>query len=435
MDLVKSPPSRVSARQLAWLEDQSRLWQDEGTIDPAARQRILGRYTAESAERRGMLALVFVGIAMGSIGLLLLIGYNWDQIPRAVKLALVIGSVAAAFGASAVSYAKEWLTAAETLALAGTLLFGNAIWLVAQVLHIQGRYPDAFLWWALGALACAWLVRSKWIGAVAAALVLVWVGAEAEFAAGGPAYVFFVLFPLVIAVAYGVRSPLMIRIAGPAAGLWVFINGMDNSKSAFWLGGIALVGCALYAAGRWHRAESLMRRAWEVSGLIVLGLVLIPLMVTQVHREMGPHNAVPPQVVVAIAGAVLAATALLRPARAAADKAVLAVTAAVTVWMVVSWSGVAGTGASMAVSATVLFSVLALVMAVGMIRTALTSSRIVDLAAGVMFALVFLIVRWTSVIENLLWSGLLLLFAGAGLLVVARLWRGRARIAQAGRLS
>jgi len=51
----------------------------------------------------------------------------------------------------------------------------------------------------------------------------------------------------------------------------------------------------------------------------------------------------------------------------------------------------------------------------------------------VVFGLAFLIVRWTSVLENLLWSGLLLLIAGGGLLYIARLWLHRDRTALAGR--
>ncbi len=65
--------------------------------------------------------------------------------------------------------------AGETLAFIGVLLFGNAIWLIAQVLHIRGNFADAFMWWAIGALATAWLVRSRIIGAGAAFLVLIWI--------------------------------------------------------------------------------------------------------------------------------------------------------------------------------------------------------------------------------------------------------------------
>lgn len=434
MQVTDSSRRSISSRQLAWLERESHDWREAGAIGEEARRLILGRYSVESAERRGIIAMILVAVAMCSVGLLLLIGYNWDQIPRAAKLTLVIGAVIAAFGASAAAYARERPVAGQTLAVLGTLLYGNAIWLVAQVLHIQGRDPDAFLWWGLGVLACAWLVRSTWVGAEGAALVLIWVFVEGTFTARH-GYSFLLIWPLAIAAAYSLRSPLMLRIAAPAAALWVFLGGMGASHSAFWDGGIALTACALYGVGRWHEEDSPMRDAWEASGLVTLLLAFIPLMITTVHREMKPGNVDFATAAIAIAAAAAAFAASFRRARGAVDRAVLAVAAATLVWAVASWSGTPGTAAGgFAIASTVLFSILALLMSVSLVRTALLTSEISDLAAGIAFALLFLAIRWASVIENMLWSGVLMLSAGAGLLLVARLWRRRPRRVEEGRL-
>ncbi len=422
---VKDPPlRRISARQRAWLERESREWQEAGLIDPAARALLAERYTAVSNARLAMAALILVAVGMCGVGVLLLIGYNWNLIPRAAKLTLVVGAVGAAFATSAVASAKRRFVVAETLAFFGALLYGNAIWLVAQILHIQGRYPDAFLWWGAGVVACAWLVRSQWIGALGATLVLVWVAVEGE-AVTAPSPAFLLLWPLALAVAYSLRSSLMVRLVAPAVALWLFFASMESSHSAFWLGGIALAGCALYSVGRWHDARSRMRRAWQASGIIVLLLVFIPLMIPAVHRDIVPGKATALAAVAAVVAALVSGAGAVRAARTPADAGVLATAAAVTVWMLASWSGWFGPPAGFAIAATVLFSVLALVLAVSLIRTALLTSRETDLAAGVLFALMFLAVRWTSVIQNLLWSGLLLVVAGVGLLVIARLWRGR----------
>jgi uncharacterized membrane protein len=433
MQVTDAPRRHVSTRQLAWLEREAKQWQDAAIIDSTVRDAIVGQYTAASDARRGMLALILVAVGMCSVGVLLLIGYNWDQIPRAARLALVVGAVAAAFGASAVACARRRLVVAETLAFFGALLFGNAIWLVAQILHIEGRYPDAFLWWAGGVLVSAWLVRSQWVGALGSALVLVWVAAEGELTAA-PSLQFLLLWPLALAVAYSLRSSLMVRIVAPAAALWVFFGGMDNSHSALWLGSIALTGCAMYSLGRWHEPDGRTRRAWEASGLIVLLLVFIPLMITGVHRDIAPGGGTWLVTIVAVVATVAAGAASVRPSRTFADDGVLATAAATAVWTLASWSGLSGSTTGFVMAATVLFSVLALVLAVSLIRTALSTGRVADLAAGVLFAVVFLGVRWTSVIENLLWSGLLLVVAGAGLLAIAQLWRGRAPRA-AGRVS
>ncbi|HEX6973851.1 MAG TPA: DUF2157 domain-containing protein [Vicinamibacterales bacterium] len=433
MEVIDPARRQVSARQRAWLERESQQWQSEGTIDAAARAAILSRYTAESDERRGLIAVVLLAVGMCSVGLLLLIGYNWDVIPRTAKLAIVIGAVAAAFGGSALAYAREKRGVAETLAFFGTLLLGNAIWLVSQVLHIQGRYPDAFLWWALGTLACATLVRSQWIGSLAGLLLFAWIATEGELS-GGPDAEFFVLWPVAIAAAYSLRSSLMVRILAPQAAFAAFFSLMDESHSAFWQGGIMLIGAALYSVGRWHRSDERMGAAWQGSGLLVLLLMSIPLMFVEIHMSIAARGADPAAVAVALCAAVVAGSAAWRAARTAADTGVLITTAAVTVWTLASWSGWFGTAAGFAMAGTVLFSILALVMAVALIRTALLSSSVTDLGAGLSFGIVFLIVRWTSVIQNMLWSGLLMVAAGAGLLLVARLWRSRQRV-EAGRVS
>lgn len=432
MFTVGDPPVHVRKSRLDWLDAQSRGWREAGIIDEFTRERILGGYVAESAERQGMLALVLIAVVMFGVGLLLLIGYNWDEIPRTAKLAILIGAVAAAFAASAVAYARGRQAAGETLAFAGTLLFGNAIWLVAQVLHIQGRYPDAFLWWAIGVFACAALVRSKSIAVEAAAILVAWVFAEGTFAQH-TAFAFLLLWPLALSVGYSLKSPVTIGVSAFAAALWVFLSGMDEHSSA-WLGSVALTGCALYAAGRAHRDGTPMRFAWETSGLAVLLIVSIPLMVIEVHRQFTPHSAGTTAIVLAlVAGAAAIAGGVWR-SRSATDKVVLGAAVAVTVWIVLTAPGLVPAGVATARAATVLFSIVTVAIAVGLIRSALTSDRVTDLAFGVLFALVFLIVRWTSVVENLLWSGLLLVAAGGGLLLIARLWRGRARAGVAGRM-
>jgi uncharacterized membrane protein len=418
MFTVGDPPVHVGKSRLDWLDAQSRGWREAGIIDDITRERILGGYVAESAERRGMLALVLIAVVMFGLGVLLLVGYNWDAIPRTAKLAILIGAVAAAFAASAVAYAQGRQTAGETL---------------AQVLHIQGRYPDAFLWWAIGVFACAALVRSKSIAVQASVLLLAWVFFEGTFAQH-TALAFLLLWPLALSVGYYLKSPVTIGVTAFAAGLGMFFSGMAILHSSVFLGNVALTGCALYAAGRLHRDGTPMRLAWETSGLAVLLIVSIPLMVTAVHRQFTPHNASTTAIVLAfIAGAAALVGGAWR-SRSATDKVVLGAAVAVTVWIVLTSPGLVAAGTATAKAATVLFSIVTVAIAVGLIRSALTSDRVTDLAYGVLFALVFLIVRWTSVVENLLWSGLLLVAAGGGLLLIARLWRGRARASVAGRM-
>ena len=130
-----------------------------------------------------------------------------------------------------------------------------------------------------------------------------------------------------------------------------------------------------------------------------------------------------------VAGIVLVAAALspLARIRSTAD-----VVVGLTAMIVIGWFGCVAAGLvggpTTARLGTILFSVLSLVLAVGLIRAALRLDSTASLILGVGFALAFLIVRWVSLIDSMLWSGLMLLMASAGFFVVARLWRGRRQL-------
>ncbi len=429
-------PVHISASRWSWLEQEVDRWRAGGLIDDDTRARILGEYQVISAERRSLMALVVLAVLMCGIGLLLLIGYNWDQMPPAAKIGVILVAVAAAFGGAAVAYARGRAALGETLAFAGTLAFGNAIWLIAQVLHIRGHFPDAFFWFGIGALACAWLVASKWIGVEAVVLCAIWLLAESAFMAR-PIYTYIPIWALSVVLAYRLTSPVMLYSAALSSAVWVAVATSDPSHAVVMPAAVVLTGCALFAAGRWRRRSELMQLAWRVAGLIVLLIAFVPLMVTAAQRTFhAGGSSTTALAVAAVIGVIAIAGAAIRPS-SAADAGVAAVAGVVTIWAAAVWSGVLPEGATAARAGAVAFSALAIAMGLALIRTALRSHRMVDLAFGVLFALAFLIVRWVSVIENMLWSGAFLLVTGGGLLMVARLWRGRRHtdLAAAGRLS
>jgi uncharacterized membrane protein len=424
---------RLTRRTLEWLQRESSAWIEDGILDGSVRDRILARYDAESVPHRGTMALTLLAVLMCGIGVLLVIGYNWDRIPAAAKVTMVLAAVAAAFAGAAVAYARQRPVLGEVLSFSGTLLFGNGIWLIAQVLHIQGHFPDAFLWFSIGALVAAALVGSTALGVGAVLLSGVWLISEATFYPR-VIYPFLVLCPAAIWTAYRDRSTPMIRLLGLAVSLWVFIATVGTSHMNAWPGSVALTACALYAVGRWHDDGDEIGDAWRMSGLGALLLILVPLMVSGLHGEVHSGASVSTAVITGLAAAI-ALSALARPARIPADWAVMVAAFAAAVWTGIVWSGLLTRGWWLTTTSTVLFSAVALLLCVTLIRSAFRSNRTPDLVFGLLFGLAFLIVRWTSVIENLLWSGLLLLVTGGGLLFIARQWLRRDRTVLAGRMS
>jgi uncharacterized membrane protein len=429
-------PTPLSRRRAAWLDGQTAAWVRQGLVDADVRDRILSSYEVQSAERRGLLALVLLGALMFGIGVLLLIGYNWDGLPVTGKIAIIMASVALAFAASAVASARQHPLAAETLAFIGVLLHGNAIWLIAQVLHIRGNLPDAFLWWAIGGLICAWLVGSRAIGIAAAVLLFVSAGVAAGQVFERPVASFVVVLAATIALAYRQKSRLMLGAAAAASIAWACWLPAWVQPGVISVGAAALMGCAFFAIGTWHRPTDPMGRAWQVTGLIALVVLLVPLLVTDFHS--GAHlRAVTWRSLAVIVPSLLVAATLFRPVAGGQPDGLTArfppgaqmiVAAAVTlaIWLALLGRGIA-TDSVWVYGSTLAFSLLALGLSVSSIRTALDGDRPSDLTFGVLFALAFLLVRWASLIDSMLWSGVMLLAASGGFFAIARLWQGRHR--------
>lgn len=425
-------PQRIPRARFGWLEQESERWLAAGVLDEGARGRILAGYDAESPHGRGMAALLVLAALMVGIGVLLLIGYNWARLGPYTKVAITMSVVALLFAASAFALARRRPLAAETLALIGTFAFANSIWLIAQVLHIQGHFPDAFMWSAAGALAAALVLRSHWVGVEAGLFVVAWVAAAGIAPPHAAPLPFLVFGPLAIAVAYQLRSPVMLRALLVAIALWLLFTNSDRIEEVVFLGALALTGCAFYAIGAWHRAGGSMGRAWQSIGLLVLLCAFLLLLIADVHKFVRGGDWHTPLAAVASLAALVTATLVWKRARDADGVAVAVVAAFVVAWTALRHAGV---GQPQHLWVTV-FSALALLLSVSLIRRALRTDDVQALAFGAGFALAFLVVRWTSVVENMLWSGLMLLAAGGGLFLVARLWRDRDRqMAIAGRAS
>lgn len=420
--------TRVSGARLRWLQEQAAAWRDEGLLDDTARERILARYDAEAGERRGMLAIIIIAVLMCGVGTALLIGYNWYRIAGPAKITLLMTLVAAAFAVSSVAYGRGRETAGELLAFAGTLLFGASIWLIAQTLQISGRFPDAFLWFAIGALACAYLVKSSLMSLEGALLAAAWVIAEGTFVPRLNV-LYLPIAAVVLLNAYRTREALVVPVAAATTGIWAFLSVIEDSP-AIGVGAAALFGCAFHAAGRLHRGAE-FGRWWRRSGLGVLLLAFIPLLIEGFHRDAveGRSPGLPTLIFGAIVALATLGLVLRKRLVTRVDRLLAGVAVAVILWTSVHLFVFRDNLAVAPRLATILYSVLALGFGVSLIRSAVRTNRPADLGFGVLFALVFLIVRWASAADNLLWSGVCLLAAGGGLLLVARLWQRRDRTA------
>ncbi|MGH8017552.1 MAG: DUF2157 domain-containing protein [Opitutaceae bacterium] len=155
-----------------WLFQELDRWIAGGAVSGDQAARIRALYPGSPAGVSwGTLALSGIGAVIVGLGVILLLAYNWEAMPRLVKLVLILGAAGGCHCAGIVfgmrAPARTNLT--EVLCLLGTMFFGAGIWLVAQIYHIDEHFPNGFLIWGLGALAMAWALRSIPQAVVAAA--------------------------------------------------------------------------------------------------------------------------------------------------------------------------------------------------------------------------------------------------------------------------
>ena len=151
----------LSERNRQWLAAEMHAWQAEGVLSQEQPDRILALYeTPQDVALRthsvATFALMSVGALLVGLAALLLIGYNWEAMPKPAKLAVIFGVIAVTHGAGFwLRYDRKARGLSEVVFFLGCLFYGCGIWLVAQIFNISGHYPNALWMWALGTIPFA----------------------------------------------------------------------------------------------------------------------------------------------------------------------------------------------------------------------------------------------------------------------------------------
>ncbi len=238
-DAVMARASTIDRRLGEWegagllTPEQAAAIHDFEAARPVAASRRFGRLIGIVA----VFAVLLIGAGVAEV-----VASNWDAVPDAVKLgALVAAVVGLEAGGWRLQQAGTYRRTGGVLILAGYLLYGSGIHLVAQTYHRPLDDPSLLLLWFLPALPLAHLARS---GLVAVAGVAVGYGALGirldgwlEGAAGS----------VVWAAPYMALAALLLAVGGLAAG-----RGRDGVAAGYGFAGAATATLLLFVAGfRW----------------------------------------------------------------------------------------------------------------------------------------------------------------------------------------
>ena len=472
-------PISDSIRQ--WLLGELEAWQAGRIVSADQSLQILDLYetsTEAAGRRRSLAVFTLSGLAALMIGLavLLVVSYNWQGLSAASKLAIIFGGLIGLHGtAFAPRYGGRWRLGSEIVFFVACILYGSAIWLIAQIFHIQSHYPDGIWLWALGVLPFALCLDTVLPHALYAGLLGIWVGTEIlGFTPLGfhDGWAFFhhgaFTLPLLalpgLLWAYRKPSVLAVGIYVPLLAWWAVLQPVAWQWQVDPIYVVGLAVALFLLVAEMHREGSPMARPYRLYGVLISGGVLVPLsFADRVVFLLRWHPAADSYIaglVIGLIGALAAlGVVLLQQRRATTDSLAAPPFAAILCrqWLPLAlvlllaglccWSGLfsqydpqqpyayyASSARDMQKwTPQVLLPVAAvnvamLALALWLMRLGLREDRGELFAAGVLYFLLWTVLRYEDLfagVGGMLGAAVMFLLCGVGLLAVARFWLHR----------
>ena len=140
------------------LETDGPAWVADGLISEAQRQRLLTRYPAEG-QALGLLPVL--GSVLVGLSGLSLVAANWQALPEALRLALMLGSLVGAYASGAYFLRRGNPDLGHGLMGLGLILFGASIILTSQLYQLVGYDASGLLAWVVAGVALSYLYGSR----------------------------------------------------------------------------------------------------------------------------------------------------------------------------------------------------------------------------------------------------------------------------------
>ncbi len=455
----------ISRQQREWLAGEIDVWRQQGLIDAETARSVLDQYVspAEIARSKQSLALnVLMSVAALLVGVavLLLVGYNWQTLPAAVKVVLVFGAI---LGTHALGfwlrYRRQTRIVSEIAFFLGCLFFGVGIWQVAQIFHLNVHYPDGVWWWAVGVLPFALCLETPLLHALLVALLAIWCGTEVlgfgdlggwffgrwrHFPNG--AYTLPLLALPGLLWAYRRRSLWTIGMYVPLIAWWLVLQPFawdwEGEHVVFFVGS---VGALLLIIAENHREGSAFAIPFRTYGVLISAGVVLLLSFHDFNDEVfrgrtSLEGLLQTLVIVGLSVVVIVVAALMRRRQQSASGGEqVRVQDEVLGIVRRQWLPV-GMLALMAFCAlwlslldepllpTVLANAALVALSIWLMRLGLQEDRGLPFAAGVVYFLVWTIARYVDLFGDfggMLGASLMFFLCGAALFGVALYWRRR----------
>lgn len=167
-----------------WLLEQLPQWEREGLLTADAARTLRERNAVDDSQP-GVAQIIMgsLGALLIGTGLITVIGYNWDDFSRPVRLLfaflpLLISQCFSFRELLRGEASTAWVR--ETAALLQALATGACIAIVSQIYNLGGDWPEFLFWWLLLSLPLVWVLRSQAVAIFYLIGIAVWSVNQAE---------------------------------------------------------------------------------------------------------------------------------------------------------------------------------------------------------------------------------------------------------------
>ena len=147
---------------------------EAGIIDASTAERIQSFYQSKkspSASSRLIQVVSIIGVCLIGLGIILIIGYNWDQIPRLWRIVISLLPLLAAQAVGCITLLRNYSTVwKESSAMAILFGVGIAMTLITQIYFLDVNMTDFLRWWIILSIPLIYIFDSS------AVSIAVWIG-------------------------------------------------------------------------------------------------------------------------------------------------------------------------------------------------------------------------------------------------------------------
>lgn len=147
-------------------------WNEKKIIDSKQKQLILQDIESETTTSSFFKIIATIGGLFIGLGILLVIASNWEDLPKGLKLVLILLMPTSFLGVGyyLTEILKEYNKIGDSFILLGTLLIGASISLLGQLYNLDGSVTGLLMWWCILTIPITLLFRYRTLSAVLTSL-------------------------------------------------------------------------------------------------------------------------------------------------------------------------------------------------------------------------------------------------------------------------